>query len=134
MNRSQATRIALLLIAIFSAGILTGRLTAPLPVAIKTADGRQVTAAGMLELLTKELQLDASQSAQIKPLLEAATDQMSQLPVGSPERIEPFRQSVGKVRALLHPEQRNRFDQLVQETVRRYRERNAKSITNDPKP
>lgn len=123
MKYLQSIRIALLLLAIFGAGLATGRLSAPAKaVAVQAGDGRQVTALTQLEMLKRQLKLDANQTEKVKPLLEEAVERISSTAVGSPERITLFLENVAKLRGILRPEQQAELDRLVQETERRHRQ------------
>lgn len=66
MNRWQLLRISLLLLIIFAAGVVVGRLTTPRPGAsvaagFRSPSGRLYTVDDVLARFTSELQLDASQ-------------------------------------------------------------------------
>jgi len=114
-------QIALLLAAIFAAGVATGRFTAPRgPTYVRNAVGKYVTADRKLEELTRRVGLDAKQREQFRVLLEEIAQEMANHPPASQERLEVFRRSVPRQRALLHPDQHAAFDAMVQETERRY--------------
>ena len=121
MKFAQIIRIALFLVAIYVAGIITGRLTGPRsPTQVITAGGRILTAETVLVRLTVELGLDASQRAQFRPLLEELTNRMARLPPATPERRGLFHSYVPRMRALLRAEQYAAFDRYVTQSERRF--------------
>ena len=121
MRRGQVIQIALLLAAIFAAGVATGRFTAPRgPTYVKDARGRYITAETKLEQMTRQLKLDENQKEQFRTLLEDIAKEMAQHPALSQERLDVFRNSLPEQRALLRPDQHAAFDQMVKETERRF--------------
>ena len=120
MKFAQPIRIALLLVAIFVAGIITGRLTAPgSPTQVITAGGRTLTAETVLARLSAEVGLDAFQRAQFRPLLEELAGRMARVPPATPERRDLFRSYVPRMRALLRAEQLAAFERYFKQTERR---------------
>lgn len=64
--------------------------------------------------------LDAKQREQFRVVLEETAKDLARYPAASQERLEAFRRSVPRQRALLRPDQYAAFDEMVQETERRY--------------
>lgn len=121
MKHAQTIRIVALLLVIFVAGVITGRLTAPRPpTLVPTAGGGARTAEMALPKLTGEVGLDAAQQAQLRPLLEEMAEQMARLPPASVERRDVFRAGVPRIRASLRPEQFEAFDRYVERTERAF--------------
>ena len=121
MKRAQIIRIALLLIAIFAAGLLTGRLTAPEPpVLVRNVAGRYSTWETLMARLKEQLALSAEQERQFAPIVEDAARQMSELPPASAQRLEVFRRMAPKMQALLRPDQEEKFQRYVRETEARW--------------
>lgn len=121
MRRAQAIQIALLLTAIFAAGVATGRLTAPRgPTYVRNAAGRYVTSVVPLQRLTRQVGLDVKQQEQFRVLLEEMAQEVAKTPPASQERIDIFRKSLPRQRALLRPDQYAAFDEMVRETERRF--------------
>jgi len=130
---TQTIRIALLLVAIFVAGIITGRLTVPgSPTQVITAGGRILTGETVLAQLTAEVGLDTSQRARFRPLLEEIAERMARLPPATPERRDLFRSYLPRMRNLLRAEQQAAFERYVKQTERRFdnviRRRNSEQL------
>ncbi len=122
MKPAQVIRIVLLLAAIFAAGVVTGRLTAPKPPALVVrTDGLVVTSDAVLARLKRELHLTAGQERQFRTLLEELAREMSPIPPGSNERLMKFRSYVPRMETLLRPEQRADFDHYVSDTEARFK-------------
>ena len=135
MRRTQAIQIVLLLVAIFAAGVATGRLTAPgAPTYVRNAAGRYMSSDDRLDQMRRELGLDAKQQEQFRVLLEDLAKDMAKHPPLSQERIEVFRKSVPRQRALLRPQQYAAFDQMVQQTERRFEQFRRKVARERPQP
>lgn len=131
MKPAQIIRIVLLLAAIFAAGAITGRLTAPKPPAlVVTADGRVSTSEVMLARMKRELRLTPEQERQFSTLLEELAREISPLPPASMERLEKFRSYTPQLEALLRPDQRADFERYVREAQRR----SERWIRNHPQP
>ena len=127
MRRAQAIRIALLLATIFAAGVATGRFTAPrAPTYVKDARGRYVTSDMKLEQMTRQLGLDEKQKERFRVLLEDMAKEMAKYPALSQERLEVFRNSLPKQRALLRPDQQPAFEDMTKQTERRFEQMRRK--------
>jgi len=110
-------RIALLLALIFTAGVFTGRFTAPRPATLVIGPrGGVATAETALVRLTAEVNLDASEQARFRPILE----KMSHVPPATPERRDLFLSYLPRFRVLLRPDQLAAFDRYAGETERRF--------------
>jgi hypothetical protein len=121
MRRAQVIQIALLLVAIFAAGVATGRFTAPNgPTYVRNAAGRYVTSDAKLEQLTLRLKLDQQQREQFRALLEETAKELAKYPALSQDRLDVFRKSVPKQRALLRTNQYERFDAMVADSERKF--------------
>ena len=121
MKTGQIIRIAVLLVVIFGAGVLTGRMLTPRPRAmILTGTGRYSTSDTALGRLKRHFDLSAEQEGQFATLLEEIAQEMSQLPPGSPERLALFRRNIPKIESLLRPEQRTNFQEYVRTTEMRF--------------
>lgn len=121
MRYWQVIRIVLLLAAIFGAGVATGRLTTPRgPAYVRNAAGKYNTSETMLNRIATKVKLDAKQQQQFGVLLEELAEGMARIPPGTRERLQLFRESVPRQRALLRPEQYPAFDELVRQTERRF--------------
>ena len=121
MKLARILRILLLLVVIFAAGLVTGRLTAPRPPTLMLmADGRIATSETMLTRLEQQLHLTPEQERQFRALFEEAAREMSRFAAATPERMEAFKRFVPRMEALLQPEQRADFDRYVRDTERRY--------------
>ncbi|MGH9814256.1 MAG: hypothetical protein ACRD4T_14080, partial [Candidatus Acidiferrales bacterium] len=85
-----------------------------------------------MEWLTNELKLSAEQQQQLGPILdETATSYEAIRERVRPEYDQVRQQSRDRIRAILTPEQKARFEELVQqmdeERARRHREREQRS-------
>src|SRR5437867_887406 len=106
MNRAQRIRIAGLLMVIFAAGVVTGRLTARKPpTLVPTATGQLGTAENALIRLGHALTLSPQQERQFRRLFEEMAEPMSKLPPSSQQRLELFRRYIPRMEALLQPSQ-----------------------------
>lgn len=120
MKPAQIIRIVLLLAAIFAAGAITGRLTAPKPPAlVVTGEGRVITSAAMLARLKRELRLTADQERQFRTVMEELAREISLLPPASTERMEKFKSYTPRMEAILRPDQLADFAHYVREVQRR---------------
>jgi hypothetical protein len=121
MTRLQAIRIALLLLVIFAAGVVTGRLTAPQPPAlVASANGQEALADVAFGRLNKVLNLSPEQERPFRALLEDIAREMAPLPRGSTNRLELFRKSVPRMAALLRPDQQATLKRYARETETRF--------------
>ena len=121
MRRAQVIQIVLLLAAIFAAGIATGRFTAPRDQRyVRNAAGRYVTSDTKLEQLTLRLNLDEEQKEQFRVLLENTAKELAKYPALSQDRLDVFRKSVPKQRALLRTNQYDRFDAMIKDSERKF--------------
>ena len=131
MKRFQLLRIVLLILTIFGLGVVTGRYLTPKPTVLVTAANRQITAAGLLTRLTRELKLDRAEQDKLSPLLDEMIERIAAIPVGSPERVRVFRESIPRLRAQLRPEQESAYDLIIRATERQIRNSpNHQSTTN----
>jgi len=116
MKFFQVIRIAILLAAIFAAGLVTGRVTAPKPHALVLhAGGRVATSDAVLAQLAPRLGLDAEQQRQFAPLMEELAGEISVHPPATSERLQVFRRYFPRMAVLLRPEQKPAFDRYVQD-------------------
>ena len=114
-------RIALLLALIFTAGVFTGRFTAPRPATLVIGPrGGVATAETALVRLTAEVNLDASEQARFRPILEEMAEKMSHVPPATPERRDLFLSYLPRFRVLLRPDQLAAVDRYAGETERRF--------------
>lgn len=121
MKPAQAIRICALLVVIFVAGLVTGRLTAPKsPPMMTMADGRIVTSDYPMVRLRRSLNLTADQEAQFAALFEEMTREMSRIPPGTRERMAKFKGYVPRMRALLRSDQQPAFEAYVRDTEERF--------------
>jgi hypothetical protein len=133
MTRWQQVRIALLLLAIFAGGYLTGRLSAPsTPTRFLALSGEWRSTDEVLARMTARFNLDASQQRQFRPILEAMARRMAALPPRAPERLAVFRDCAGQLRLLLRPEQVPAFERAVEQSLRAYER--ARHSTAGPQP
>lgn len=118
MRRYQWLRIVLLIVVIFGLGVVTGRYLTPKPAVLVTAANRQITAAGLMTRLTRELRLDRAEQNKLAPLLDEMIQHIADAPVGAPERVTIFREYIPKLRAQLRPEQHVAYDLIIRATER----------------
>ncbi len=122
MTRWQQVRIALLLLAIFAGGYLTGRLSAPsTPTRFPALSGEWRSTDEVLARMTARFNLDAAQQRQFRPILEAMARRMAALPPHAPERVQAFQECVSQLRPLLRPEQLPAFERSVEQSLRAYK-------------
>lgn len=133
MTRWQQVRIALLLLAIFAGGYLTGRLSAPSkPTRFPALSGEWRSTDEVLARMTARFNLDAAQQRQFRPILEAMARRMAALPPHAPERVQGFQECVSQLRPLLRPEQLPAFERSVEQSLRAYER--ARHSTAGPQP
>ncbi|MBM3846473.1 MAG: hypothetical protein FJ405_09335 [Verrucomicrobia bacterium] len=118
----QNIRIAILLMVIFGAGLMTGRWTAPKPsILIPTASGRIAMADEVMSRLRLLLALRPEQERTLSPLVNEISEEVAQLPPASVERVEALRRFWKKMEPLLAPEQKPAFERHVRESENRMR-------------
>ena len=123
MKRAHIIQIVGLLIAIFIAGVITGRLSAPRPATLMVgASGRLVTSEVILARLSRQLSLDTNQQAQFRVLLEEVAVQMAKHSPGTQQRYDIFRNSIPRQKALLRPDQHEVFERVTRQTDRRFQQ------------
>ena len=121
MKGARIIRIIALLLLIFAAGVVTGRLTAPKTRAlILNARGDLVTSATALNRLKVHLKLSPEQEEQFAELFEEVAVELSRLPPRSTERLETFKRYVPQMEALLKPEQLEDLHKYVAQTERNF--------------
>jgi hypothetical protein len=134
VNASQFIRIALLLAAIFTAGVFTGRWATPrVPPVVYTVEAPRGSPEAVLARMTAEVGLDEEQQAKARPILEEYVRKMAVTPIGSPERLDHLRQCATQIRQLLRPDQYEKFDQQLN-AVTRFFERQVQRNGNRPFP
>lgn len=117
MKAAQAIRIGILLVAIFAAGIFTGRWTGPKPrTLVLQAGGRVATSDEALARITARLSLDPEQQRQFAPLLEEMASELSRHPPATQERLEVFRRFFPRMVLLLRADQKPAFDRFMRDT------------------
>lgn len=121
MKGARSIRIIALLLLIFAAGLVTGRLTAPTPRALfLNARGELVTSSTPLNRFKAQLNLSPEQAEQFAKLFEEVAAELSRLPPRSTERLDTFKRYVPQMEALLKPEQREDFQKYVDQTERNF--------------
>lgn len=74
----------------------------------------------MLEKLSKELDLNANQRAQVEKILESNLPKFKELKESVRPKFDAIRESIQKeIRALLNPEQQIKFNKLVEDFEKR---------------
>ena len=110
----------MLLLVIFGAGLVTGRMTVAKPhTQVLHAGGRLVTSGEVLARLTAQLELDADQQRKFAPVLEELAGKLARYAPATPERLREFRSVVPRMATLVHPEQKAAFDRYVRDTEAR---------------
>jgi hypothetical protein len=121
MNHFQVIRIVFLLLLIFSAGVLTGRFTAPKPHFVTVAPGGRVqTAEAVLTMFKRQIPLTAQQEEKFRKLFQELEGEISLYPPLSDERLEIFRRTLPRMKELLSPEQRPALDRYARDIERRF--------------
>ena len=121
MKSSQTIRIGTLLVVIFVAGLVTGRVTAPKPLTpVLHAGGRLVPSDQVLARLTAQLELDEDQQRKFAPVLEDLARELARHDPATPERLQAFRHVVPRMAVLVRPDQKPAFDRYVRETEARF--------------
>ncbi len=136
MKAARIIRIALLLVVIFGAGVLTGRWSAsppPLGTAHRpAAAASDVTQAAedALRRLSWHVRLDSPQQDRLRVIVTGVAEEMVLHPRGSRERWQLFEAAVPRMRAELRSDQLADFDRYVELTTRRF----ERSVRLQPVP
>src|SRR5688572_13896478 len=114
MDQFQYIRIAALLALIFTAGVATGRFTAPKPQVVVVGPGGTVRGTETaLERFKSHIALTPSEEDKIRALLEELEPKIKQHEPHSPERLDALKQSIPQFKAILPPEKHAAFDRFV---------------------
>ncbi len=116
MSKARKVRICLLLVGIFGAGVVTGRLSAPRPTPVLMTGQRQAqTPESLAAEFQRRCKLDEFQRQKLLPIFDRMIREMLPYAPLTPERLSIFLKTMEKIRPLLRPEQKEAFEEFVKE-------------------
>jgi Spy/CpxP family protein refolding chaperone len=142
-------KVILATMVIFGTGVVTGGLLVRYaehgrdrrpPHVAGAVRPAQPTAAGVMRIeflrrMERELDITPEQREPIDKVLKEGQERMKKLmETVEPRRREDFKQTMEEFRAVLTPEQRKRFDDLVKQQQQRTREQRKAAPPREPPP
>ena len=118
MNRARKLRICLLLAAIFAAGVVAGRLSAPKPTPVLMTGQRQAqTPESLAAEFQRRCKLDEEQRQKLVPIFDRMIREMLPYAPLTQERLNIFLKTMERIRPLIRPEQKEAFEKFIKEIV-----------------
>ena len=116
MSKARKLRICLLLAAIFAAGVVTGRLSAPKPTPVLMTGKKQAqTPESLAAEFQRRCKLDEEQRQKLLPIFDRMIREMLPYAPLTQERLNIFLKTMERIRPLLQPEQKEAFEKFVKE-------------------
>lgn len=116
MNQARKVRICFLLAAIFAAGVITGRLSAPKPTPVLMTGKRQAqTPESLAAEFQRRCNLDEEQRQKLVPIFDRMIREMLPYAPLTQERLSIFLRTMERIRPLIRAEQKEAFEKFVKE-------------------